>query len=66
MNYEINKSGQRITMHNSTFAICGVSCSADSFVLNQTLVLCINICGENRTFAKPENVVGHALNKDLD
>jgi len=25
-----------------------VQCSADSFVVNQTLVLRINICGENR------------------
>jgi hypothetical protein len=34
--------------HNSTFAIGGVSCSADTFVVNQTFVLRINICGENR------------------
>ncbi len=34
--------------HNSAFAIGGVSCSADTFVVNQSLVLRINICGENR------------------
>ena len=33
---------------NSTFAIGGVSCSADSFVVKESLVLRINICGENR------------------
>ena len=32
---------------NSTFAIGGVSCSADSFVVQQTVVLRIKICGEN-------------------
>jgi hypothetical protein len=31
-------------------------CSADSFVVNQSLVLRINICGKNATFAKPKNV----------
>jgi len=25
-----------------------VHCSADTFVVNQTLVLCMNICGKNR------------------
>jgi len=33
---------------NSTFAIGGVSCSADSFVVKGSLVLRINICGKNR------------------
>ena len=32
---------------NSTFAIGSVSCSSDTFVVNQTLVLRINICGKN-------------------
>ena len=33
---------------NSTYPKDGVSCSKDSFVVNQTLVLRINICDENR------------------
>ena len=32
----------------STFAIGGVQCSTDTFLVNQSLVLRINICGENR------------------
>jgi hypothetical protein len=33
---------------NRRLAKVAVQCSADSFVVNQTLVLRINICGENR------------------
>jgi hypothetical protein len=33
---------------NSTYPKVAVQCSADSFVVNQTLVLRINICGKNR------------------
>jgi hypothetical protein len=33
---------------NSTYKKLAVQCSADSFVVNQTLVLRINICGKNR------------------
>ena len=40
------------TGHNSTFAIGGVSCSADSFVVNQTLVLRMDICGVNTAHRK--------------
>jgi hypothetical protein len=36
-----------------------VQAGADTFVVNQSLVLRINICGEIRHFAKPENVSGH-------
>ncbi len=40
----------RIVQHtaNSSLAIVAVQCSADTFVVNQTLVLRINFCGENR------------------
>jgi len=38
-----------------------VQCSADTFVVNQSLVLRINICAENRHCAKPENVMGKAI-----
>ena len=34
--------------HNTGLAKVAVQCSADTFVVNQTLVLRINICGENR------------------
>ena len=33
---------------NTGLAKVAVQCSADTFVVNQTLVLCNNICGENR------------------
>ena len=33
---------------NTGLAIVAVQYSADTFVVNQTLVLRINICGENR------------------
>jgi hypothetical protein len=36
------------TATNSGLAKVAVLCSADSFVVNQTLVLRINICGKNR------------------
>jgi hypothetical protein len=38
------------TAGNSTFAIGGVSCSKDSFVVNQTLVFQIKFCGKNPAF----------------
>lgn len=37
---------------NSTFAIGGVSCSADSFVVTESSVLRINICGEKPAHRK--------------
>jgi hypothetical protein len=37
---------------NSTFAIGGVSCSADSLVVAESFVLRINICGENPAHRK--------------
>jgi hypothetical protein len=36
------------TTHNTGLAKVAVQCSADTFVVNQSLVLRINICGENR------------------
>jgi hypothetical protein len=39
---------QRNTSHNTGLAKVAVQCSADTFVVNQSLVLRINICGENR------------------
>ncbi len=40
------------TAGNSTFAIGGVSCSADSLVVAESLVLRINICAENPAHRK--------------
>ena len=33
---------------NSSYKKLAVQCSADTFVVNQTLVLRMNICGKNR------------------
>jgi hypothetical protein len=38
---------ERRTAYNSTFPKSGVSCSKDSFVVNQTLVFQINFYGKN-------------------
>jgi hypothetical protein len=38
----------KITGANRRLAKVAVQCSADSFVVNQSLVLRINICSENR------------------
>jgi len=39
---------ERTAAYNSTYKKLAVQYSADTFVVNQTLVLRINICGENR------------------
>lgn len=36
------------TPNNTGLAKVAVHCSADTFLVNQSLVLRINICGENR------------------
>jgi hypothetical protein len=38
----------RTTGYNTGLAKVAVQCSADTFLVNQSLVLRINICGENR------------------
>ena len=43
-----NYSVDRRPACNTGLAKVAVQCSADTFVLNQTLVFRINICGENR------------------
>jgi hypothetical protein len=43
------------TAANSTFAIGGVSCSADSFVVAESSVLRINICAEKPAHRKSAN-----------
>ena len=46
---------RRKTTGNSTFAIGGVSCSADSFVVAESFVLRINISGKKPTHRKSAN-----------
>ena len=43
---------KRKTAYNSTFAIGGVSCSADSLLVAESFVLRINICGKNPAHRK--------------
>jgi hypothetical protein len=43
---------ERSPAGNSTFAIGGVSCSADSFLVKGSSVLRINICGEKPAHRK--------------
>jgi hypothetical protein len=45
----------RMPAYNSTFAIGGVSCSADSFVVAESSVLRINICAEKPAHRKSAN-----------
>ncbi|NUM50662.1 MAG: hypothetical protein HUU48_06045 [Flavobacteriales bacterium] len=46
---------------NTGLAKVAVQCSADTFVVNQTLVLRINICGENRHLRQARNRYRQAL-----
>jgi hypothetical protein len=46
----------RTTGYNTGLAKVVVQCTADAFVVNQSLLLRINICGKIATFAKPETV----------
>ena len=41
--------------HNTGLAKVAVQCSADTFLVNQSLILCINICGENRHLRQARN-----------
>jgi len=47
-----DKIVDRKTAYNSTFAIGGVSCSADSLVVAKSFVLRINISGKNPAHRK--------------
>ena len=42
------RRGNKKTAYNSGLAKVAVQCSADTFVVNQTLVIRINICGKSR------------------
>jgi hypothetical protein len=45
---ELTHRRKKNTTANTGLAKVAVQCSADTFVVNQKLVLRINICGENR------------------
>ena len=45
----------RTTGYNRRLAKVAVQCSADKFVVNLSLVLRINICGENRHLRQAPN-----------
>jgi hypothetical protein len=46
---------ERTTATNTGLAKVAVQCSADTFVVNQSLVLRISICGENRHLRQARN-----------
>lgn len=46
---------ERKTTHNTGLAKVAVQCSADTFVVYQSLVLRINICGKNRHLRQARN-----------
>jgi len=46
---------------NTGLAKVAVQCSADTFVVNQSLVLRINICGENRHLRQARKRCGQCL-----
>lgn len=56
MNNKARQPNVRIkSAANSTFAIGGVSCSADSFEVAESFVLRINISGKNPAHRKSAN-----------
>jgi len=46
---------ERITAGNTGLAKVAVQCSTDTFVVNQSLVVQSNICGENRHLRQARN-----------
>ena len=43
----INEATERTTAYNTGLAKVAVQCSADTFVVNQTLVFQIKVCGKS-------------------
>ena len=56
---------ERNTAGNTGLAKVAVQCSADTFVVNQSLVLRINICGENRHLRQARKRWAATLEKTL-
>ncbi len=50
----MNQHDKKTNDGNSTFAIGGVSCSADTFVVIESLVLRINICLKSPPTQSPQ------------
>ena len=50
-----NHNDRRRAAYNSGLAKVAVQCSLDTFVVNQSLVLRINICGKNRHLRQAAN-----------
>jgi hypothetical protein len=48
----VTMNGRRTTTGNSTFAIGGVTCFYDTFVVNGSAVLRMNICAEKPAHRK--------------
>jgi len=46
---------------NSTLAIGGISCTADSYMVAETFVLRINICAKSPPIANLQNVSGNSM-----
>jgi uncharacterized protein YybS (DUF2232 family) len=46
---------RRMASANSTFAVCGVQCSADTFLVNYNFVLRIKFCAINPAYRKSAN-----------
>ena len=59
-----NYSVDRRPACNTGLAKVAVQCSADTFVVNQSLVLRINICGENRHLRQARNRCAQFFSKD--
>ena len=53
----------RTPAYNSTYKKLAVQCSVDTFVVNQTLVLRINIYGENRHLRQARKRYGQVYEK---
>jgi len=51
--------------YNSGLAKVAVQCSADTFVVNQTLFLRINICGKNRHLRQAANRYAQCFNDTI-
>jgi hypothetical protein len=55
VNIDRQATTERTPACNRRLAKVAVQCSADTFVVNQSLVLRINICGENRHLRQAPN-----------
>ena len=54
------------TAYNTGLAKLAIQWSADTFVVNQSLVLCINICGENRHLHQAAKRYGQGYDDTTD